>query len=104
MSQSQAPATHSYEEVAAGQTDQILGVTGAVGDYLESIVISVNTAATSACSIKDGNGSAIPLTPANTPIGVYTVPFRSRCRNATTPGWKVTTAAGVTAVGIGKFT
>lgn len=98
------PHTHSYEEVAAGQSDQIMGPTGAVGDLLEGVIISVNTSATGTCSIKDGNGSAIPLTPANTPIGCYYIPVRARARNATTPGWKITTGAGATAVGVGRFT
>lgn len=98
------PHTHSYETVAASQTDQILGAVGAVGDLLEAVIISVGTSATGTCSIKDGNGSAIPLTPANTPIGVYVIPMRSRARNATTPGWSITTGAGATAIGVGQFT
>jgi hypothetical protein len=102
--ESVVPFTHSYEEVAASQSDQVMGATGAVGDLLESVIVSVGTSATGTCSIKDGNGSAIPLTPANTPIGVYTIVVRARARNATTPGWKITTGAGATAVGVGKFT
>jgi len=92
-----------YEAVAASQTDQVLGPTGALGDILERVTMTVTTAATSAVSIKDGNGSAIPLLAANTPIGVYWAEIGARAKNATTPGWKITTAAGVAAVGIGKF-
>lgn len=95
--------TH-YETVAASQTDQIMGATGAVGDYLKRVIISVNTAATGTVSIKDGNGAAIALTAANTPIGVYTVDVGALTVNATTPGWKITTGAGATAIGIGRFT
>lgn len=93
-----------YEEVAASQSDQIMGATGAVGDWLERVVISVNTAATGTCSIKDGNGASIVLTAANTPIGVYSVQLGMKAKNATTPGWKLTTGAGVTAFGVGEFT
>lgn len=93
-----------YETVAASQTDQILGPAGAVGNVIDKIIVSVATAATSTCSIKDGNGSAIVITAANTPIGVYTVLLGARCVNATTPGWKVTTGAGCTAVAVGRFT
>lgn len=100
----QAPHTHSYETVAASQTDQILGGTGAVGDYLERLICTVSAAATSTVEIQDGDGAAIPLLAANTPIGVYPVEIRARCRNATLPGWKITTGAGVTAIGIGQFT
>lgn len=93
-----------YETVAASQTDQTLGPAGAVGNVIDKIIVSVATAATSTCSIKDGNGSAIVITAANTPIGVYTVLLGARCVNATTPGWKVTTGAGCTAVAVGRFT
>jgi hypothetical protein len=100
----QAPHTHSYETVAAGQTDQVLGGAGGVGDYLERLIVTVATAATGTVEIQDGDGTAIPITAANTPIGVYPVELRIRARNATTPGWKVTTGAGATAIGIGQFT
>jgi len=93
-----------YEAVAAGQTDQILGPNGRLGDVLERIIVSVGTAATGTCSIKDGDGAAIPITAANTPIGVYSVPIGAVAKNATTPGWKVTTGAGATALGVGRFT
>lgn len=96
----------SYEAVAASQTDQILGATGAVGDWLGTLIITVGTAATAAVSIKDGNGSAIPILP-NSPgggVGVYVVPINARAVNATTPGWKVTTSAGSTVLATGSFT
>lgn len=95
-----------YAAVGASATDTVLGATGAVGDYLEGLVITVGTAATAAVSIKDGNGSAIPILP-NSPgggIGVYVVPIGAACVNATTPGWKVTTGAGSTVLAIGSFT
>lgn len=95
-----------YEAVAASQTDQILGATGGVGDFLHLLIMTVTTAATAAVSIKDGNGASIPILP-NLPgggIGVYVVELNVRCVNLTTPGWKITTGAGVTALGIGKFT
>jgi len=95
-----------YETVAASQTDQILGVTGGLGDFLHKLIITVGTAATAAVSIKDGNGSSIPILP-NSPgggIGVYVVEFNIVTVNATTPGWKVTTGAGSTVLGIGRFT
>jgi len=98
--------THTdYEAVAAGQSDQILGPVGAVGDVLERLIVSVNTlGAGGAVSIKDGSGSAIPITSATTPVGVYTVVLGARCVNPTTPGWKVTTGANATAVAVGRFT
>ncbi len=95
---------HDYEAVAASQTNQILGPTGHVGDVLEKLIITVATAATGTVSIADGDGAAIPITAANTPIGVYTVVVGARAKNATTPGWKVTTGAGATVLATGRFT
>lgn len=90
-----------YEAVAVSQTDQVMGPTGAVGDILEKLVISVSTALTGTVSIKDGAGSAIIITAANTPIGVYSVNIGAR---STSGAWKVTTGAGATVLAIGKFT
>jgi hypothetical protein len=90
-----------YETVAASQTDQVIGTTGAVGDLLERLIISVATAATGTVSIKDGAGSAIVITAANTPIGVYSVNIGIK---SSAGAWKVTTGAGVTVVAVGRFT
>lgn len=89
-----------YETVAASQTDQVLGPVGASGDMLDKLIISVATAATSTVSIKDGAGSAIVITAANTPIGVYSVDIGAR---STAGAWKVTTGAGATVLAVGKF-
>lgn len=90
-----------YEAVAASQTDQVLGPVGASGDVLERLIVSVATAATGTVSIKDGGGSAIPITAANTPIGVYSVQIGAR---STAGAWKVTTGAGATVLAVGRFT
>jgi hypothetical protein len=90
-----------YETVAASQTDQALGAVGAAGDILHKLIISVATAATGTVSIKDGSGSDITITAANTPIGVYTVEIGAR---STGGAWKVTTGAGATVLAVGAFT
>jgi hypothetical protein len=97
---------YEYETVAVSQTDQILGATGAVGDYLECLLCVVATAATSQVQIKDGNGSAITVLPnaVGAGVGTYPIPIGLTCINATTPGWKITTAAGVTVLACGNFT
>ena len=92
-----------YETVAAGQTGQTLGPVGAQGDVLDRLVMSVETAATSTVSIADGDGAAIPVLAANTAIGAYSVDIGARAKNATTPGWKVTTGAGVSVLAVGRF-
>lgn len=92
-----------YRTVAASQTDQVLG-TGNRGDLLERLIVTVNTAATSTVSIKDGSaGSTINIMPANTGVGVYSIQIGARCSAASNPGWRVTTGAGVTVVAVGSF-
>lgn len=89
-----------YETVAVSQTDQALGATGKTGDTLARLVITVATAATGTVSIKDGAGSAIPITAANTPIGVYHVEVGAK---STAGAWSVTTGAGATVLAVGQF-
>lgn len=91
----------AYEAVAASQTDQALGPNGKVGDVLHNLIVSVDTAATGTVSIKDGSGSAIVITAANTPIGVYSVNIGAA---SVSGGWKVTTGAGATVLAVGRFT
>ena len=97
------PGGPDYETVAASQTDQALGATGAVGDYLGRLVCVVATAATAQVQIKDGSGSAITVLP-NSPgggVGTYVIDLGIK---ATGAGWKVTTGAGVTVIACGAFT
>jgi hypothetical protein len=93
------PYRYQYETVAASQTAQVLGGTGAIGDYLHRIVVTVSTAATGTVTILDGSTS-IAIVPANTTIGVYSIELNMR--SATGP-WKVTTGAGASVVGVGIF-
>lgn len=92
-----------YITVAASQTDSVLtGTTkaGAKHDSIKRVIVTVATAATGTCSIKDGSGSAIPLTAANTPIGVYIVELDIQSQSG---AWSVTTGAGATAIAVGQF-
>lgn len=96
------PLGTDFETVAAGQTDQVLGPVGKIGDILARLIVTVATAATSAVSIKDGAaGASIPIVPAVTPVGVYAVEIGAR--SAAAGGWRITTAAGVTVVAVGRF-
>jgi len=100
------PYRYFYEHVAASQTAQVLGVTGAVGDYLHRIIITVSTAATAAVQIVDGTGAGIlthtilPNSPGNG-IGVYNVEINTISANG---AWKVTTGAGSEVMAVGIFT
>ena len=93
------PFRYQFETVAASQTTQVLGGTGAVGDYLHRVVVAVATAATSTVAVID-NATTVLSIPANTPIGVYSVEINAL--SASGP-WKITTGAGVTVVAVGIF-
>lgn len=95
-----------YETVAASQTDQVLGATGAAGDYFDSILIVPATTSPGAVSIKDGSGgSSITIFTGGATSVSNLVPFAvSLGLRATSTGWRVTTGANVSAIGIGNFT
>ncbi len=102
MSGVNSPFRYQYETVAASQTDQALGGTGAAGDYLHRLIIVVATAATAAVDIQDGTDTAISVLP-NSPgggVGVYNVEINAISR---TGAWQVTTGAGSTVIAIGIF-
>jgi hypothetical protein len=97
----QRTSDNTYNTVAVSQTDQVLGATGATGDYLKFLIVTVATAATGTCSIKDGGGGVIPITAATTVVGVYSISIGAV---STGGAWKVTTGAGATAIAVGRFT
>lgn len=97
--------TGNYETVAASQTDQTLGTTGATGDFLAGVLIVPGTTSPGAVSIKDGAGSAITIFTGGASSVSNLVPFMVPLGMYSTGGaWKVTTGANVTCIGIGRFT
>ncbi len=102
----QVVESHGYEAVAASQTAQVLGATGAVGDVLNTLVIVPGTSAAGAVSIKDGANTAITVfagggTTALTDLKPIVL---SLDMISAAGAWQVTTGANVTAIGIGQFT
>ena len=94
-----------YETVAASQTDQALGATGATGDYLSGVLIVPATLSPGAVSIKDGSGSAITIFTGGTDSVLSLHPFFIPLGIISTGGaWKVTTGTNVSAIGVGNFT
>ena len=93
------PYRYAYEAVAASQTAQVLGATGATGDYLHRIVVAVATAASSTVDVIDGSTTVLSI-PANTAIGVYSVEVNAVSRNG---AWKITTGAGASVLAVGVF-
>src|SRR5688572_31547692 len=99
-------APSGYETVAAGQTDQVLGGTGALGDHLEKLLIVPAAANCGVVQIKDGADTAITvfvgggtvalptLAPIPVPIGLLSADG----------AWQVTTGANVSVIASGDFT
>jgi hypothetical protein len=94
------PYRYPYETVAASQTAQVLGGTGAAGDYLHRIVVTVTTTGSSTLSVIDGSTTILTMA-ANTPVGVYILELGLA---AATGPWKITTGAGLTVLAVGLFT
>jgi len=93
------PYAYPYETVAASQTAQVLGGTGATGDYLHRLIVTVSTSLTGTVTILD-NATSIAIVPANTPVGVYSIEMNMRSSSG---AWKVTTGAGASVVAVGIF-
>lgn len=99
------PYRYQYEHVAASSSAQVLGGTGAVGDYLHRLICTVTTAATGNVVIVDGSGAGIlthtvlPTSPGGG-IGVYNIELNAVSANG---AWKVTTGAGVEVMAVGIF-
>lgn len=89
-----------YETVAAGQTDQVLGAVGAVGDYLDSLLLTVG--AGTAITVKDNATTIFTFTfGAAVTTGPVEIPIRAK---SVSGAWKVTTGASMTALAKGLFT
>lgn len=94
-----------YETVAASQTDQAMGATGAAGDYLDHVTIIPATTSPGAVSIKDGAGSAITIFAGGASSVADLKPFTVFVGMRSASGaWKVTTGTNVSALGVGDFT
>lgn len=93
-----------YETVAASQTAQVLGATGATGDYIEGIlvipatttpgVITLLDNATSISLFVGGASSVSNLVPFYIPLGLKSI----------SGAWKITTGANVSCICSGNFT
>ena len=98
----------AYFTIAASTSGQVLGATGATGDYLGFCTIypistspgvltvfdSTSTGANNAIAFAGGTGSISNLTPINIPVGAIS-------KNG---AWKVTTGANMVVTCVGHFT
>ena len=100
-----APYRYQYEHVSASQTAQVLGGTGAKGDYVHRLVCTVSTAATSLVQLIDGSGTGTlthTVLPNNVGggIGCYSIELNMQSSDG---AWKLTTGAGVEVDAVGIF-
>lgn len=93
-----------YETVAASQSDQALGPTGAKGDFLTGLLVVPATTSPGAVSIKDGSGGAITVfTGGATSVADLTPFFIPLGLKSTNGAWSVTTGANVSVIAVGMF-
>jgi hypothetical protein len=100
-------ASQTYKAVAASATATLLGATGASGDWLDSVLVIPATTSPGAVSITDGGGSAITVFTGGATSVSDLRPFSVLVRAVSSGGaggWKVTTGANVSVIGIGNFT
>jgi hypothetical protein len=98
------PNGTEYETVAASQTAQALGATGATGDYIAGILVIPATTspgnvllldnATSITVFTGGATSVSNLAPFYIPLGIISV----------SGAWKITTGSNVSCIAMGNFT
>jgi hypothetical protein len=93
-----------YETVAASQTAQVLGTTGAVGDYLKFLLVVPATTSPGAVTILDNAISVTVFAGGESSVSNL-VPFAIPIEALSVSGaWKVTTGANVSVVAVGNFT
>lgn len=98
-----------YEAIAASQTKQPLGATGAIGNTLSTITIVPATTSPGAVTLYDGSGSTgiVVFTGGATSVAdlkPFQIAVNARAVTATNPGWFVTTGTNVSVLVVGDFT
>lgn len=98
------PASQTYKTVAASQTAQVLGSTGATGDWLDFVLIIPASTSPGAVTLLD-NATSITIFAGGASSVASLVPFAVPIRAVSASGaWKLTTGASVSAIGVGNFT
>ena len=100
MSGIQNPYRYQYKTVAAGVTGQVLGGTGAKGDYIHRLIINTITVPSAGVTLIDGSTSIVIQTASSAVIGVQSIEVNMASANGR---WSVTTGAGATVIGVGIF-
>ena len=93
-----------YETVAASQTAQALGATGATGDFISHLLVIPATTSPGVVTILD-NATSIPVFVGGATSVSNLVPFIIPLDMYSVSGaWKVTTGANVSVIAVGSFT
>lgn len=93
-----------YETVAANQTAQVLGATGAIGDFILHVTIVPATTSPGAVTLLD-NATSITIFAGGASSVSNLVPFAVPLNMVSVSGaWKLSTGANVSAIGVGSFT
>ena len=93
-----------YETVAASQTAQALGATGATGDYLSHVVVFPATTSPGVVTILD-NATQWGSFPGGASSCSNLVPFTIPVNSVSVSGaWKITTGLNISCVAVGNFT
>ena len=97
-------AQDEYETVAASATAQVLGATGATGDYIAGILVIPATTSPGVVTLLD-NATSIPVFVGGATSVSNLVPFFIPLGIKSVSGaWKITTGASVSCIGVGDFT
>jgi hypothetical protein len=96
------PRGMMYEDVAASQTAQVLGLNGRAGDFISHVIIVPETTAAGTVALLDGAVSRnIFVTGTLADLRSFTVPL---CMTSgESGGWKITTGANVHVIAVGIF-
>ena len=94
-----------YETVAAGQTAQVLGLSGAQGDFIERVIIIPATTAAGAVTLIDGSTSITLHVGGGTTALTILAPIVVELNMYSLTGpWKITTGTNVSVIAVGDFT
>jgi hypothetical protein len=93
-----------YETVAASQTDQVLGATGATGDRIAGFLINPATTSPGTVTLKDGSTTIYTFTGgASSVSNLDTIPVPLGIKSVS-GAFKITTGANVSVIAVGDFT
>lgn len=99
-----APVNTDYETVAASQTAQVIGATGAAGDYISHIIVVPATTSPGQVLLLD-NATSITIFTGGASSVSNLIPFVVALDMVSTSGaWKITTGANVSVIAVGDFT